>query len=1032
MADYDPKPALRSDQNDRAATEPPTVGEEPSSCGQPRVTWDAETHSQCELKDCGAFIYAADESTGIYFFCYAINAGEVQVWRPGDPVPEPFANPVEYQFVSDNWEFERAIHAHVLVRRYGFPPLPIENQDCAQRLALAHAYPAELGLRCEALGLPYRKDPEARKAMHRLARPQTTKKLKKAEDPAARERDLALLLERCKNDVRATRAAYNSPRLRPLLPEERQQLLLDAKINTRGVGANVPFLKAMRALAVQERNAINVRFNELTAGVVTSVDQVERIKDAINARGHAMVSLNKRSVSAALTHQPDDFVRELLKLRQRGAYASVRMAKRLLVHADPVDGRIRGSLRIYGGATGRWSSPGPQLHNLRRNDAEYPASLVDALIAGDHAELARFGNPLAVAAELSRAALCARSEHTLMSADLGAIESRVLAWEAGEQWKLDAYRQYDTSGDERLHPYRQVAAQMLRKDVLAITKPERQTGKSAELAAGFGGSVGAWRRIAGDDGRTDDEVLAIIRQWRGAHPATRAFWHVLAQAARVTIRTGRPILVAPAPQPPIIAAFDGYALTLTLPSGRMINYPGARLIPNTKFENGDPDIEFFDNARGQWKPTRAWFGTLVENVVQGTARDLLAAALLRFEARGLPVVFHCHDEVVIEVPADSIAKQDILAILLEPPAWAAGLPLGGKVHSGPLYLDAPETAEPPAPKDEEIVERAVDAFVASAERLPDTKEVERGAEEDFLASLDDTTAPLSDFVSLPLDASHRVSCPFHDDPNPSCSIYPDHYYCHGCGARGDRVDWLTRVEGMTKAEAMDALHEWSGPVTAELKQNADEKLKFVLGIWSAALPLNGTIGERYLVETRGIDAAQLPPTIHNALRFHPSCVFGAGARHPCIIGLMRDPVTDAPVGIHRIGLAPVNGAIAKIDRKALGRMGVVKAWPTNGTSQLVVGEGIETTLAAATRISYRGAPLTPAWSVVAKGGFGRLPVLPDISRLILLVDHDENGEGQRAAEQCRRIWKSAGRTTVPLIPKQEGWDFNDVVLGRKI
>jgi hypothetical protein len=117
-------------------------------------------------------------------------------------------------------------------------------------------------------------------------------------------------------------------------------------------------------------------------------------------------------------------------------------------------------------------------------------------------------------------------------------------------------------------------------------------------------------------------------------------------------------------------------LTLTLPSDRAINYPGAHLIPNSKFEDGDPDIEFFDNARGQWKPVRAWFGTLVENVVQGTARDLLAAALLRFEARGLPVVFHCHDEVVVEVPKGSVSEQHVLAILLEPPAWATGLPLG--------------------------------------------------------------------------------------------------------------------------------------------------------------------------------------------------------------------------------------------------------------------------------------------------------------------------------------------------------------------
>jgi putative DNA primase/helicase len=143
---------------------------------------------------------------------------------------------------------------------------------------------------------------------------------------------------------------------------------------------------------------------------------------------------------------------------------------------------------------------------------------------------------------------------------------------------------------------------------------------------------------------------------------------------------------------------------------------------------------------------------------------------------------------------------------------------------------------------------------------------------------------------------------------------------------------------------------------------------------------------------------------------------------------MRDPMTDAPVGIHRIGLALDNGAIIKIDRMALGRMGVVKLWPANGGGQLVVGEGIETTLAAATCISYRDAPLTPAWSAIAKGGLGSLPVLPDVSRLILLVDHDENGEGQKAAAHCRQIWSAAGRTVAALVPKQVGWDFNDVVM----
>jgi DNA polymerase len=580
-----------------------------------------------------------------------------------------------------------------------------------------------------------------------------------------------------------------------LLPQERALLELDYTINSRGVRIQRPFLEALAALAISERNAVNVRLDELTVGVVTSVDQVQRIKALVNARGHDMASLGKRSVKATLAHQPDDYVTELLHLRQRGAYASVRVAKRLLAYASD-DDRIRDALRIFGAGPGRWSSPGPQLHNLRRNDSSYPLHLVKALIAGDRAELARYGDLLKVAAELARAALCAKPGHTLISADFGAIESRVLAWLAGEEWKLDVYRRFDATKDAALEPYRVIAGRMLNKDAAAIEPAERQQGKSAELAAGFGGSTGAWRKIAGDDGRNDDEVRAIIAHWRTIHPAIREFWRALALAARVAIRTGQPVAVGTPPRPRIIAAFDGQDLTLRLPSGRTITYPGARLVPNAKFEDGVADVEFSDNARGQWRRVRGWFGVLIENVVQGTARDLLAAALLRFAARGLTTVFHCHDEITIEAATGSISAAEVLAILLERPPWAEGLPLAGKVHAGELYFADPETpAAPLPPAEQDSAENAIDAFIATAEKLPATKAIERSAEEDFLNSLDAATAPLTAFVSLPMDSSNRVSCPFHDDPNPSCSIYLDHYFCHACGAHGSRLEWLLDVEG---------------------------------------------------------------------------------------------------------------------------------------------------------------------------------------------------------------------------------------------
>jgi DNA polymerase len=996
------------------------------------VIWDTETFSDISLKDHGAHIYAQHSSTGVHFICFAVDDGEVQVWRPGDPVPEVFADPVGTKFISHNWTFENAIHRWVLSPRYRFAPIPWESQDCAMRLALASAYPAELGLCCEALGLPFVKDPAARKAMLRLSRPQTAKKRKKPVDPAERERDLALLLERCKSDVQAARAVYRSPLLRPLSPQERELLLIDATINERGVCANVPFLQAVRDLAVRERNAVNLRLNELTAGVVTSVDQVARIKEAINSRGHNLTTLGKRSVAAALAHQPEAWVRQMLALRQQGAYSSVRMAKRLLGYADPADGRTRGALRIYAAGPGRWSSPGPQLHNLRRNDTGYPVALVQAVIAGDRAELARYGNPLEVTAQLSRAALCAKPGHVLICADFGAIESRVLAWFAGEEWKLDAYRHYDETGDKSREPYRVIAGKMLNKDAADIVKAERQQGKSAELACGFGGSIGAWRRIAGDDGRTDAEVIAIINQWRMAHPAIREFWKILARAARVAIRTGQPVRVGGGSRPEIIATYDGNALALTLPSGRVINYPGARLVPNRKFEDGDSDVELFDNARGQWTRVRAWFGTLVENVVQGAARDLLAAALLRFEARGLPVVFHCHDEVVVEVPSGSIGEQEVLAILLEPPPWATGLPLGGKVHAGPIYFEEPEAPVQPKDPADAPAEKQLDSFVAGAQPLPATRGIERGAEEDYLASLGETTAPLTDLVTLPMDSGNHVSCPFHDDPNPSCSIYADHFHCHGCGAHGTRLDWLTEVEGLTRTEAFNVLQDWTGPVTtvAWERPDAEERRRRALAIWDEATSLRGTLGERYLAETRGVELGRLPTTIDEVLRFHRHCPFGTGF-HPCLVALMRDPQTDVPVGIHRIALAEANGAVTKIERRALGAMGVVKLWPINGGQCLVTGEGLETVIAAVTRMSFEGRPLTPAWAAIHTHGVATLPVIDGVSRLIQLIDNDENRAGQDAAEHSRRRWQGAGRTVVSLMPPQVGWDWNDVVLGRR-
>jgi DNA polymerase len=1012
----------------------------------PNIVIDFETRSVVNLHDRGAHIYAVNETTGPLCLVYAIDDGEPQRWLPSNPtVPPVFftvaANPADWKVIAHNFDFERELYENNLVSRCGFPALPRDVWHCTQRLAMANAYPAELSLLSEALGLPYRKDPSARKALLAVSRPQLKKQRKTKANPAATQviwdddpEKLKLVYERCQTDVLATRAVWQSNRLRHLSEIERDNQLHDIAINARGVRLDRAFTTAAKDLAFNERTAINLKIQELTLGTVTSVNQTKRFLEAINAHGHAMQSLNKRAVAQVLAGKPDDFVRKLLELRRDGARASVNKFKRMLSYASPADDRMRGTLRMYGSGTGRWSGLGPQLQNLKKNESGLPLSVVDSIRAGDRSGIAQYGNPLSLLGDVSRAAIRASPGMELMSGDFSAVESVVLAWLAGEHWKLAAYQTFQITGDTQLEPYRVLARRMLHKaDNAEINKAERQLGKAADLASGFGGSVGAWRRIVHHDSRTDDEIKVIIQQWRNAHPATTKYWKDLGRAIRVTIKTEQPILVAASPQPPVVVSFIGGDLIMTLPSGRSITYPEARLVPG-KFEDGPSDVEFWDNSKGQWRRTRAWSGVFVENAVQGSARDLLATAISRFETRGVAVVFHCHDEITVEVPIGSLPEQEFRDILLKLPAWASGLPLGGKVHTGPHYLEEPEQPAEPLVDlnpDDVALEEALDTYISDTRddigEITDAALVDREDDEDFVANLADNIAPLTELVGAPLTPDNKVSCPFHEDVEPSCTLYPDHYHCYGCGAHGNRVDWLMQVEGMTKVEAIVYIKDWPGPATPTIPEEDTEarKLAFVKSIWLSAQSIRGTIAERYLDETRHIDVTQLPANVDRSLRFHPHCVFG-NAHRPCLISLMRDPVTDEPVGIQRTALEVRDGKVTKIDRRMLGRAGVVKLWPAS--ELLVVGEGLETVLAAATRIPLEEASLTPAWAALSAKALGNLPVVPGVKRLVLLVDNDANQEGQQAAERVTNIWRRKGCTVVPLMPPTPDSDFNDLVI----
>ena len=374
--------------------------------------WDIETRSAVNLRDCGAYVYAIDPTTEPLCLFYAIDDADPQLWLPTDPVPPVFAeiaaDPSPWQMVAHNYDFERGILENVLVPRYAFPLILHNVQHCTQRLALANAYPAELDLLAQALGLPYRKDPAARKAMLAVSRPRAnrTRKVNTIplwdEDPAK----LQLTYERCRLDVNTTRAVWKSSNLKQLSGTERRYQLQDLAINHRGIRLDRAFETTARDLAIQERTAIGLKLQELTHGTITSADQVKRFLEAINARGHDMTSLNMRAVAQAIVGQPDDFVAQLLELRRTAARASVHKFKRMLCYASPADDRMRGTLRMYGGAPGRWSGLGPQLQNLKKNESGLPLSVLNHVREGNRAGIAAYGNARLARRYLARGALC--------------------------------------------------------------------------------------------------------------------------------------------------------------------------------------------------------------------------------------------------------------------------------------------------------------------------------------------------------------------------------------------------------------------------------------------------------------------------------------------------------------------------------------------------------------------------------------------------------------------------------------------------
>jgi DNA polymerase bacteriophage-type len=376
-------------------------------------------------------------------------------------------------------------------------------------------------------------------------------------------------------------------------------------------------------------------------------------------------------------------VRRALELRQGGAQAAAKKSDALLARCDQ-DSRIRGALRYHGASTGRWSGNGVQPQNFKRPQIENVDAAVAAVATGDYTHVRRlYPKPLAVIGDVTRSMICAAPGYQLIGADFSSVESRVSAWISAEEWKLDAYRRFDATQDPCDEPYCITACKILRvpDGTFNAQSPERKVGKTCDLAFGYQGGLNAWRKFE-PDRFSDAEVEQLKQEWRAAHPQIKKFWYAIDRAAWQAVRQREQVILCGR----LLLKCTGMFLFIKLPSGRKLAYP----FPRIEIKDLEHEVVVFKDASfGQWRDCRggdgAYGGLWTENVVSAISRDLLAAALIRIERAGYPIVLHVHDEIICEVPIGFGSTEEFTKLMIVSPSWAHGLPIAARAWCGARF-----------------------------------------------------------------------------------------------------------------------------------------------------------------------------------------------------------------------------------------------------------------------------------------------------------------------------------------------------------
>ncbi|PHM33297.1 DNA polymerase [Xenorhabdus innexi] len=671
------------------------------------ILWlDLETYSEIPIKN-GTHAYA--EHAEIMLFAWAVNNNPAQVWdvTSGAPMPkelpEMLLDPTVILF-AHNSHFDRTVLRHYMPQL----PLSISRWRDTMVQALTHGLPGALGALCEVLGIPAdkAKDKEGKALIQLFCKPRPKNSALRRATSKTHPEEWKRFVAYAGLDIEAMREVHK--RL-PKWNYQGGELALwhrDQQINDRGVYMDMELAKSAVAAVEQEQKRLARRTQKLTDGDVQAATQRDAmLRHITTAFGIELPDMQKSTLERRIS-DPDIplALRELLSIRLQASTTSTSKYKALM-NGISADNRLRGTLQFCGASrTGRWAGRLFQPQNLLR--PTLPQTTIDAGIEALKADCAEliYDNIMELTSSVIRGVIIAPEGKKLVITDLSNIEGRMLAWLAGEDWKLKAFGEYDNGTGPDL--YKLAYARAFNIEPEDVTKDQRQIGKVMELGLGFGGGVAAFVTFALTYALDLDELAtaalpnipisiqrealkwykksveqdntyglservfitcdSLKRMWRNAHPETVSFWYELEESVKRAISS--PSITIPCRK--LRVRRDGAWLRVVLPSGRAVCYPSPRL------EDGQISYMGTNPYSRKWQRLKTYSGKLVENATQAAARDVLAGNMPCIEASGYDIVLTVHDEIISEAPdTPDYSPEHLSSLLSTNPNWAPDLPL---------------------------------------------------------------------------------------------------------------------------------------------------------------------------------------------------------------------------------------------------------------------------------------------------------------------------------------------------------------------